>query len=241
MTGIWVEASELKHAVSVLRKVDDEVVIQIDAYGLLSRCVDAGHALLVQVRISSRTEDTEHKRIGIDLDKVESILRRVEDTRYMQAQVGNAEVRFIHGIHAHSIQTRKLALLRKVPNWQNIEPEVTLKLSGKEFKGIIGNAKDMGDELAIRSYRGTTIQVLDLANRQETYHCDIPDRWVTSSDQEGDEVWSRYSTAYLQDIAEPMIEEDIVTWSFGTARPCEISYVRKGVQVAYILAPRIAD
>ena len=70
----------------------------------------------------------------------------------------------------------------------------------------------------------------------ETYKCVLPpDRYDTTEP----DTRSMYPLAYLHDIALDMKATDEVLLQFGTDLPCEIGYVRDGVKVEYMLAPRI--
>ena len=111
--------------------------------------------------------------------------------------------------------------------------------------GIYGGADGMtsltradnGDYVLIHAAPGSMIieaQSKDVV--PDTYTCKLSADRCEQIESEAETI---YSLDYLSDIAADMKATDEVIFRFAANLPCEIGYARDGVEIAFILAPRI--
>ena len=236
-----IEAKKLKHAVTVLRRVNDEAVFEIGENGLTCRLVDAANTQLTQVAIARDAWDLfefdEAHRIGVDLDRTASALARATAKDVINISGDDSAWHFTRGIHRRSPRLRDLAELRKPPTRPELLHTVWVTLSGKEFKEIVANAEDVGEALMITARsKGVSFDAHPVDEDQ--YHGEL-DAGRLEMQMDIHDAQAVYTLEYLHDIAVDTRASDEVTWRFGADMPCEIGYTRDGVEVNHILAPRI--
>jgi len=239
-----IQASKLKHMISVLRKIDDEAIFNVSAEGITSRVVDAANAIMAQVMIAGGGADyyaPEPHTGGIDLDKMAAGLRRAtaEDNISISEFADNTW--FIsRGIHQRSMALLNPEKLRKCPDRPKIKHTAAMRLYGKEFKDIMGEASELGTDKilwAALPEHGLTFRTESNEMTPDTYSAKLPaDRFEIRPEEA---TKCLYTLEYLQDIAAGMRATDEVMVRFDTDMPCEIEYTRDDVAVRHMLAPRI--
>ena len=238
-----IEAKKLKHAISVLGRINDEAVFNITPDGLTCRLVDVANAQITEIVMPGDAFDyhsiDEPHKVGVNLNKVASILTRATTKDMIVISADSTESwQFERGIHQHTLSLRPIEELRKAPETPELSHTATITMSGKEFKEIVAEAGDAGEALRV------TVRSEGVVFDAEKLMDDVPYRGKLEDGRfemrmgvHG--VQTLYSTDYLQDIAIDMRVADDVTLKFATDMPCEIAYARDGVKVRHILAPRI--
>jgi len=237
-----IKASKLKHAISVLRRLDDEAIFEIKDDGMTCKLVNPANSLMVQITLPRAAFDfynPDDMRIGIDLDILaEKVLKRVT-VKDMISIGGDDEVwQFAHGIHQKSMSLLDPERLRKRTEPHTPNHTALFRMPGKTFKDIVAEAADYGDQVLIHAtYEGMTVSAETDFKKTDTYTATL------STDLYGEHFESDasclYSTDILQDIAVDMKASDNVLFKLLTDRPCEIEYAHDGVAVQFMLAPRI--
>lgn len=243
-----VKASALKHAITVLQRVNDEGIMQIDGDGMMCRIADAANASMIQVTLPYGTFESyisgdATQNSGLDLDILASWMKRAtaKDTIHIDGSGGDRWY-LTRGIHQRGMALLKVDKMRKTPGMPELSHTVTIALSGKEFKEIVAEAEDLSKVKAIMFY-ATAEEVVFSAEsehvRPETYRCQLtPDRFELCPNTEPN-TRCIYTLSYLHDVAIDMKLTDAVRLKFGTDLPCKVEYERDGVKVVFILAPRI--
>ncbi len=239
-----IEAKKLKHAISVLRRINDEAIFNIAPDGLTCRLVDNANSQITEIAVPGDAFDyhsiDEPHKVGVNLNKVASILTRTTTKDMIAISADSTESwQFERGIHQHTLPLRPIEELRKTPEIPELPHTATITMSGKEFKEIIAEAGAAGEALrvTVRSSEGVVFDAEKLMD-------DVPYRGKLDAGRlkiraDVFDVQAVYSIDYLQDIATDMRVADEIILKFATDMPCEIAYARDGVEVRHILAPRI--
>lgn len=241
-----ISAKVLKHAITVLRRVNDEAVFEINENGLMCQLVDASNSRMVQVKLFGDVWDLntyvgEAHKVGIDLDRMTSILKRATAKDEIHISGSDVVWYFTRGIHQRSTQLLDPKQMRKPPTCPELLHTVKVTLSGKEFKEIVAEADDVGEFLRLNTHPsmidGCVFESQSKHKKPDTYRAVLPtDRIGMCGD---DSTEALYSSDYLHGIAADIKASDEVTWRFATNLPCEIEYIRDGCEVSHMLAPRI--
>lgn len=238
-----IEAKKLKHAISVLRRINDEAIFEIVPDGLTCRLVDVANAQITEIVMPGDAFDyhsiDEPHKISINIDKVASILTRATTKDRVAIFADSTESwQFERGIHQHTLPLRPIGEIRKTPEIPELSHTATVTMSGKEFKEIIAEAGAAGDALRVTvGSEGVVFDAEQLKN--EVPYCGKLDAGRLEIRTGVHAVQTQYTIDYLQDIVTDMRVADDVTLKFATDMPCEIAYARDGVEVRHILAPRI--
>jgi len=239
-----IDAKKLKHAVSVMRRVDDEGIFEIGANGMSCQSVNTTNTRMGQVTIPSSTFDSytaNEMRIGVDLDKLAGkVLKRASAKDIINIS-GDADAwQFMRGIHLKTMSLLNPEKLRKMPGRFKLPHTVSIKLPGKTFKEIVAEAADVSDHVLIRaSPDALTIEAESNDMNPDMYQCLLPEAQYYERFES--DAQCQYATDCLHDIAADMMATDDVCFRFTTDIPCEIMYERDGVDVWFVLAPRIED
>jgi len=239
-----IPAAKLKHMTSVLRRVNDESIFRVSDAGVTSRVVDGANAIMAQVAIAGGGVGyyaPEPHTVGIDLDKMASVLKRAAAKDNISISEFADDTWFItRGIHQRGMQLLNPEKLRKCPDRPKIEHTAAMMLYGKEFKDIVGEAGELGTDWILweaSGEHGLTFRTESNGMTPEPYTGTLPaDRFEIRPE---DGIKCLFTLGYLQDIADGMRATDEVMVRFDMDMPCEIEYARDGVVVWHMLAPRI--
>lgn len=242
-----IKASRLKHAVSVLHRVYDESIFKVCDNEIISRIVDASNAVMVEVIISyDGTDDItapEAHQVGIDLDKMTSIIKRASAKEDISISEFAGDTWFFkRGIHQRSIRLLDPKKLRKLPDKLNLIHTAAIRLSGKEFKDIMAESGELGSNwIRFSAPFDATVRFQTESNDMtpDTYTATLPADRFESQPTGSEVITCLYTLEFLQDIAVDMRATDEVLVQFSTDMPCEIGYTRDGVEIGYVVAPRI--
>lgn len=242
-----IKASRLKHAVSVLHRMNDESIFKVCDDEITSRVVDVANAAMVQVTIAYGDVDyiiaPEAHQVGIDLDKMLLILKRASAMEFINiSEFADDTWFFKHGIHQRSMGILSPEKLRKIPDKICLKYPSAIVLSGKEFKDIMASAGDLGVkwiEFHATASVGMVFKTESNGMTPDTYEATLPaDRFKSNLSSE-EVVRCLYTLEFFQDIAVDLRATDEVMVQFATDLPCAIEYERDGVNVEFMVAPRI--
>ena len=235
MINATILASRLKHAIKVLRRVNDEVILNIENGKITSRVVDPANAAIVWVDISTPAAVIEPHTVGIDLEYAAGFILRASAKDDIVIKADDLETwQMTRGIHQRTVRLLDPERVRKCPPMPKLPYTATIRMSGKTFKEIIAEAAGVDDHIVVRATaEAMTIEAVSKNTNGDRYKATLLEP-VFKSDATG-----IYALEYLQDIATDMIAKDDVMFTFSTDNPCEIEYERDGVKIAFMLAPRI--
>ena len=240
-------SAQLETHVPTVRQIPNEAILEISNGTITSRVVGLWNtAILTQVTLSMIGGDycmaPESYRVGVDLKKMKSILKRADaaDDISIEAGIDGAwhVWRFKRGIHQRSLPLLDPEqMLRHPPSHIELSHITTVHLSGKEFKEIVAEAYDVGEALEFRaSADGVVFSAKNERTPAEKYIGTLP---TGSVELPSIKVRGLYSLDYLYAIVADIVPMDEVIVRFANNTPCEIRYERDGVDVQRILAPRI--
>ena len=237
-----IQAGKLKHAASVLRRVNDEAMFEITDDMLMCRLTDSGNVAMAHITLPRAAFDfyaADDMRIGVDLDRLAGKILKKATAKDVISMSGDAEVwQFTRGIHQKTMSLLDPEKLRRAISVLDLSHAAEVRLPGKTFKDIVAEAADYSDHVLIHATSDVmTIEAESKDMKSERYECTLPaDQYYEMFERD---TSCLYTLEYLQDIAVDMKAKDNVLFKFATGMPCEISYERDDVAVRFILAPRI--
>lgn len=239
-----ISGKRLKHAVSVLRKVNDELIFSVRDNRITSLVVDPANTIMVQVDIKDDAGDyctaPEPHRVGVDLDTMMSILKRAAMTDSIHIYEDENVWSFTRGIHNRKLKHLDIARLWKCQPWHEVSPSVCVHVTGTEFKDIMFEAAAVSQHIAFgASGAGMKFSTAQNEKDEEPYTARLSEDRVEFYPDGPAVAVALYSLDYLQDVAAGMRAKDAVTIKFASDLPCEIKYTRDAVDVQIVLAPRI--
>ena len=233
-----IQAGRLQHAIKVLRRVNDEVILEISEGAITSRVVNPANAMSVQVDIDAAGGHilaSEPHTIGIDLEHAAGFVMRAaakDDVRIIAEDRDSWQM--TRGVHQRVMTLLEPGRVRKYPDRVELLHTATVRMTGKLFKEIIAEAAALKTNFVTAHATEEKLTI-------EAVSEDTTDKYRATLLElvfEG-EATCKYDCDYLQDIAADIRAKDVVMFSFSTDYPCEIEYERDGVRVAFMLAPRI--
>ena len=237
------QASRLKHAVAVLRRVNDEAIFKIESDKIMSSVMNPGNTLIVQVEIDAtggHIHAAEPHDVGIDLERLAGVITRAAAKDHIAIEADDLDTwQITRGVHQRTMGLLNPKRLRKYPDWVELLHTVTVKLSGKMFKEVIAEVADVGaDHVAVHATEEVmTLEAISKDMRADTYTAKLPaDQYYEEFESEAS---CKYDCDYLKDIVADMKATDSVAFKFSTDAPCEIEYERDGMKIRFMLAPRI--
>ena len=239
-----ITGKRLKHAVSVLQRVDDEPIFSVRDDLVVSRVVDPANSMMAQVSIGEYSGDhidaEEAHRVGVDLDKLKSILRRASVKDYIHIYADDDVWSFTRGIHNRSLRLVDIERLRRCPPWLELQHTAIVQVTGQEFRNIMSEAADVGEHIKFcGTSEGMKFDTTQDKKDEDTYTASLSENRVEFYPNSQGSATALYTLDYLQDIAMDMKASDAVTIEFADDLPCEIQYTRDAVDVKFMLAPRI--
>jgi len=238
-------AKKMKHAVSVMRRVDDTAMFKIAAIGISCGTIDVASTMMGIVTLPSSAFDSYiagEMRIGVDLDKLAGkVMRRAAAKDIIKISDDDDDEctwQFEHDIHQKTIGLLNPETIRKVPDLPELHHTTSLKLSGKIFKDIVVEAADVSNRVLMQATaKSMIIEAESNDTKTDRYKCLLQhaqyyERFETDTQ-------CQYTLGYLKDVVADMKATDTVRFQFATDEPCEISYERDGVRVIFVIAPRI--
>lgn len=238
-----ISAKPLKHAINVLCRVRAEAAFEIGQNELICRLADPENALITQVTMPSDVFDLfsagSVRWIGVNLKRMASALSRASVKDDIHISGADDALYFTRGIHQRKLTSLDLAHIPEALPLPELTHSVRMSLSGKEFREIVAEANGVVAEalrITARFEGGVVFDAVSIG--EDGYRGELDAGRLTV--QTGiDTVQAMYSLDYLLDIAVDTRATDAVSWCFGVDMPCEIRYERDGVEILYMLAPRI--
>jgi len=226
---ISVRAGMLKHAVRVLGRMDNEVVFEVKDGIMESRVVNIDRSVLVHVSLKSCDIHADGSQaFGVDIVDLGEFLNRADKNDIIRIDDDFVVHR---GMHEHHLDIVDISLVRKCPTMSTIVSSVTVLMNGKQFKDIAAYAMDVDKSVVFCAYKD--VIEFDSKNLVKQYHCSM----MTSRCYKPTRCM--YTTDYMHDIGIDMVVSDDVELKFDTDYPASIEYDRDGVNVYFIVAPRI--
>ena len=240
-----IKAGRLKHMVKVLKRMGDECVFEIEDGVIKSRVAKFDRSMMakVSVRDDGIRVDRAHK-VGVDLVKFGSFLNRADKNDVIGIEVmggDDSEIeiwKMTRGVHEYELVMRNPKMVRGCIDYPDVGYDVHIPLSGKMFKDMVAYVENVGSEVdgGVALFQASVAEMIFMSRSVMTggkYTAKLP------LDMGGRSGTSMYGGDHLYDAAVDMVVADKVQLSFSTDFPCEIAYERDGVDVRFVVAPRI--
>lgn len=239
-----VKAEVLKTVLDSVSPLVDEAKIQVNADGIVLKCVDPAHVAMVELTLNKKAFQefkAKDMDLGVDLDKLKDILKLSagadvidieykEDTHKLVFKIGHI--------------TRRMALVDtanmgdpKVPNL-NLPNQVTLLAN--ELQQGIKASEAVSDHIALVAQGNVFELIADGDTDQVHLRLEGDDLIkITAPDKSR----SLFSLDYFSNMAKVVRPTDPVTLRLGTDFPVKIEFdIADGAgKIVYLLAPRIEN
>lgn len=239
-----IRADFIKTIIEAIAILVDEAKFKLTQDGIYGRTVDPAHVGMVDFKLKKEAfdeyESKEEMEIGIDLDKLKSILKIAASDDLISMKYDKDEGRLSVKI---GNLTRRISLLdtsempdTKIPSLE-LPAEIVLPVS--EIYQAIRAAEAISDHITlIASPDGFEMQSEGDADVVELK---IPKEQIYSLKCE-EKVKSMFPLDYLSDMIKVAKgKSDEITINLGNNYPVKISFEMAGgyIKIAYLLAPRI--
>ena len=239
-----IRADFIKTIIEAIAILVDEAKFKLTQDGIYGRTVDPAHVGMVDFKLKREAfdeyESKEETEIGIDLDKLKSILKIAASDDLISMKCDKEEGRLSVKI---GNLTRRISLLdtsempdTKIPSL-DLPAEIVLSVS--EIHQAIRAAEAISDHITlIASPDGFEMQSEGDADVVELK---IPKEQIYSIKCE-EKVKSMFPLDYLSDMIKVAKgKSDEITINLGNNYPVKISFEIAGgyIKIAYLLAPRI--
>ncbi|RLI85036.1 MAG: DNA polymerase sliding clamp [Archaeoglobales archaeon] len=242
MISAIVNGEVIKTAVKSIVTLVSETRFHFKEKGLHSRAVDPANVAMVIIDIPRDSFDVytldEEKTIGVDVNRVNDILRTVKKNELVELKVedgGMLKVKF--GNVEYSVSLIDPSAIRKEPKIPELELPAKVVLDAGEFKKAIQAADKIADHVVFRSdENGFYVEARGDIDRI-VFH--MGEMELIEFNRE--KARSMFSIEYLKEFIKIAGGGDILTIHLGEDYPVRLTFdVADGkLKVEYILAPRI--
>jgi len=241
-----IKADFMKTIVDATAILVDEAKFKFDSDGMYGRMVDPAHVGMIDFKVKKETFDEykceEEAEIGIDLEKLKSILKIAAAGDIVELNYEKEEARLSVKI---GNLTRKIGLLdtsempdTKIPSLnlpaEIVVPTIELHQAIRAAEAVADHVVLMADKDSFKILaHGDTDSVEMVLNKEQLYSlkCEEP-------------VKSMFPLDYLSDMVKVAKgESEEVTINLGTNYPVKLSFEVAGgyIKILYLLAPRIEE
>ncbi len=237
-----VKSEVIKNLIDVTSPLVNEAKFSITKDGISLRAVDPAHVAMVSLTLNKEAFDeykADEMEIGIDLDKLASIMRLASSGDMLALDHDTAKNQLVITI---GNLTRRMALIdtagmpdSKVPNLE-LPAKVVVK-AGEISRGVKAS-ESISDHLCLRIEK-------DLFNLSAEGDTDTVDLKLGKESLEtietSDSYKSMFSIDYFYNMIKPVKPSDPLTISLGNDNPVRLDFsiASENGSVTYLLAPRI--
>lgn len=236
MTKIKCEAGQFKKFVQAVRTMTQESRLHIDADGLSLICVDTANVGMVKLSLpKSEIKDYQFQKktpstqlVALEWSKVSKMLNATKPQTPLLLEFKEHHLRYTYDEIDGEIMYLDTNTIRKEPNPPNIVLDTEVEFDGSLLTKM---GKIMtGDKIALIVKEGlATISFEDGMEHKATI--------ILSRTGKG-KARSLYSWDYIKDIAKTL-DRAYVTASFKDDHPIRFHAKIQGIDIEYLLAPRI--
>lgn len=225
-----IKAGRLQHMLRILSRFSEDAIVTTRDGVMSSRVVEYGHSVYVDVSLKD-DRICEGDDIGVDLKKFKSFLDVADANDVIDV---GSDGRLTRGHDEYKMSLIPIESVRRCIDIPEMECDVCISMTGKEFKYIVKYASSVSDDDTV-TFQADSIGMRFIARNREANelytHC-----FCGICDGTGASI---YNLEYLRDIATDMRVADTCEVRFSRDYPCEIVYERDDVSVRFVIAPRI--
>ncbi|WP_457613400.1 DNA polymerase sliding clamp [Methanocaldococcus sp.] len=242
--GVMESAKEFKKVVDTISTLLDEICFEVNEEGIKASAMDPSHVALVSLEIPSLAFEeftADEHEIGIDLEAFKKVMNRAKSKDKLILELDEEKNKL--NIIFENTGKRKfsLALLDlsassvKVPE---IEYPNVVVIKGEAFKEALKDADLFSDYVILKVENDKfLIQAKgDLNDFSAEFEKD--DAAIVNLEV-GEEAKSAFNLDYLMDMVKGVSSGDIIKIYLGNDMPLKMEYSLAGVNLTFLLAPRI--
>ncbi|MFQ6050667.1 MAG: proliferating cell nuclear antigen (pcna) [Candidatus Hydrothermarchaeota archaeon] len=231
--------------IDAISQIIDEGAFHITEEGIKVRAMDPPHVAMIMLDLHKEAFDKyeidEERVIGLDLERLKTILRRAQPEDLLKIESDEKKNLFTLTFEGASRRSFTLPLLDmpesefKVPN---LEFDAFVEIRSEVLKNAINDARIVGDllvfevdseKLSMRSWGDLGELDIELDRESEG----LIDLDVKKNAK------SMFNVDYLQNMMVPVPTTDTVKLSLGTDLPLELRFDIPNGNITYLLAPRV--
>ncbi len=237
-------AKEFKKVVDTVSTLLDEICFEVDEEGIKASAMDPSHVALVSLEIPKlafEEYEADNHDIGIDLEAFKKVMNRAKSKDKLILELD--EERNKLNVIFENTGKRKfsLALLDlsassvKVPD---IEYPNVIMIKGDAFKEALKDASLFSDYVVLKADEDKFVVHAkgDLNENEAIFEKDCS---AIISLEVKEEAKSAFNLDYLIDMVKGVSSGDIIKIYLGNDMPVKLEYSIAGVNLTFLLAPRI--
>lgn len=225
----------LQTMISAGKAIANEIRIEIEAEGLKIMAVDPANILLGQFAVPSsafEVYEVEPGIIAIDLDKFAQFTSGKDP---IAMELENQKLLIKTGKAKYTMGLLSPDSINKPPKIPTFDLPASITISGEDFAQAVASANKVSDHLVLR--QDETAMHIESKGDIDDAHIEIP---LTEAIRSKPGISrSMFSLNYLNDIAKVAKKSGEVSILSGLDYPAKIKFVANGVEVEYMIAPRI--
>ncbi|CAB3287973.1 DNA polymerase sliding clamp [Methanocaldococcus lauensis] len=242
--GVLESAKEFKKVVDTVATLLDEICFEVDEEGVKAAAMDPSHVALVSLeipRFAFEEYEADSHDIGIDLEAFKKVMNRAKSKDKLILELDEEKNRLNVIFENTGKRKFSLALLDissssvKVPE---IEYPNVIMIKGDAFKEALKDADLFSDYVILKADEDKfVVQAKGDLNEIEAVF--EKDSSAIISLEVTEESKSAFNLDYLVDMVKGVSKGDIIKIYLGTDMPVKIEYSLAGVNLTFLLAPRI--
>ena len=242
------EPKYFKDSISIISELVYETKIKINKTGMTIISMDSANVAMVVFKLLSSSfsevDVDEEILLGVNLNNLKQILRRVENSDILILETDGSEAKLHITIKGKT--TRKFAIpVIDVDERDQKEPSLDftgdVSMPATLLKSAIEDANVVSDSLAFIINGGKFIVAAD-GDLNEVKVEISPDEDVKIENTSESEVRAKYSIEYLMKMISGSKLSDEVVLQFGVDYPIKMSFVSVDkLSLSFVLAPRVEN
>ncbi|AAB98235.1 proliferating-cell nuclear antigen (pol30) [Methanocaldococcus jannaschii DSM 2661] len=242
--GVMESAKEFKKVVDTISTLLDEICFEVDEEGIKASAMDPSHVALVSLeipRLAFEEYEADSHDIGIDLEAFKKVMNRAKAKDRLILEL-DEEKNKLNVIFENTGKRKfSLALLDisassvKVPE---IEYPNVIMIKGDAFKEALKDADLFSDYVILKADEDKFVIHAkgDLNENEAIFEKDSS---AIISLEVKEEAKSAFNLDYLMDMVKGVSSGDIIKIYLGNDMPLKLEYSIAGVNLTFLLAPRI--
>lgn len=236
-----------KEFISNLMIVADEVILNINDNGFVSKAIDISNVAMISIELEKEIFDfyelkSEKFSVGIDLLKIYEVINEYKNDDQIYLEINNKTNKINIKFNNISYSTSLLdtSTIRMEPNMPNINYFEKVLVNGLEFKKAVKIADRINDYLVIE-LENKNLYIKSKNETDQISLC-INSKSINQNNSNYNKtVSSIYSTDYLLNLTKTLGKIENIILSIDQDYPLFITFniYNKYGSVFYFLAPRI--
>ena len=232
----------LKTCMDIISNMIDEANLVATEEGLHLRAMDPAHVALVELSLQKEVFDTyeleaEEVKLGLDLGRLSSVLKRAEAKDRLALLADERELKItFEGISTRTFRMPLIEVSGEDLALPNLDFPATAEIEPETFGEAVRDAMVVGDNVALRAEEERLC--ISAGGELGEVEIEIP-RENTYYFKSAGEVESTFGLEYLKDMIKAKDMAKVLRISIGRDMPVKLEYQGDGVEMKFLLAPRV--